>query len=496
MYGTITIMGLGPGSIENISLGSIERLKKSTHVYLRTQQHPMVSDLREMGIHFKSFGWVYEENEDFQEVYKKIAKEVIERAKEEKEIIYAVPGHPLVAEESVERLIKLCKESQIEVKILPAMSFIDVLIGSLEIDPIHGLKIIDGLQISSQGCDTKVGNIITQVYSPLVASQVKLQLMEYYKDETMIWVVDAAGVKGQERLVCIPLYELDRQPWIGHLTSIYIPPIGPELLSGGHIGRLLDIMETLRSEYGCPWDREQDHNSLKQNLIEEAYEVLDAIDRKSMLDLEEELGDLLLQVVFHSQIAKEDGYFSFNDVIRGICDKLVYRHPHIFSNVKVNETEEVLTNWEKLKKVEKGMESQTEVLKAIPVSLPSLMRAFKVQKKAADVGFDFKEMEDVIKKVKEEWNELMEVYSGSDEERIIEEVGDLLFSIVNIARFLKIQPELALGQSIEKFINRFSYIEKISKECGGDVGDMTLKEMNNLWEQSKTHVFGENNKNF
>lgn len=496
MDSKIIIIGLGPGSVDDISLGSIERLKKCSHIYLRTHQHPIVPYLREIGIKFNSFDWVYNESQDFQEVYEKIAKKVIERAKEEKEIVYAVPGHPLVAEETVERIIKLCKVSEVEVKILPAMSFIDALINVLEIDPIHGLKIIDGLQIPSQGCDTRVGNIITQVYSPLVASEIKLQLMEFYRDETMIWVVRAAGVEGLEKIVHIPLYELDRQPWIDYLTSVYIPPVSIELLAGGQMERLLDIMNVLRSENGCPWDRGQNHSSLKQNLIEEAYEVIDAIDKNSMVDLEEELGDVLLQVVFHSQIGKENGHFSFNDVIRGICDKLVYRHPHIFSNVKANTTQEVLTNWEKLKKVEKGMESQTEVLKAIPSSLPALMRAYKIQKKAADVGFDLPDIENAMKKVKEEWNELIEVYSGSDEERIIEETGDLLFSIVNIARFLKVQPEIALGQSIDKFIKRFSYIEEISHKSCNNMENMTLEEMNNLWEQSKIHIFKKNDKNY
>lgn len=496
MHNKIIIIGLGPGSVENISWGSMEILKKSPHIYLRTHQHPIVSELRKMGIAFKSFDEIYDEADDFQEVYKKIARQVIEKAKQKEQVVYAVPGHPLVAEESVERLLTLCEKHQIEVEVFPAMSFIDVVIHSLSIDAIHGLKIIDAFQLSSQGCDAKVGNLITQMYNPLLASEVKLELMKYYKDETMIWVIDAAGVKGQERKVYIPLYELDRLTWIGHLTSVYIPPVGPESLSGGKIERLLDIIESLRSENGCPWDQKQDHNSLKQNLIEEAYEVLDAIDQNSMSALEEELGDLLLQVVFHSQIAKEGQYFDFSDVVRGICDKLIYRHPHIFSNVKADNEEQVLVNWEKLKKVEKGMESQTEVLKAIPVSLPALMRAFKVQKKAADIGFDFKEIEDVIKKVKEEWYELLEAYSAGQEEKMIEELGDLLFSVVNMARFLKIQPELALGQSSEKFINRFSYIEKAAKERWENIEDMPLKEMNILWEQSKLGVLEENDKKY
>lgn len=491
--GKITIVGLGPGGMEDISLGAINKLKNSTRIYLRTERHPIVPLLKEMDISFESFDWVYDKYEDFQEVYKIIAGELTDMAKKEGDIVYGVPGHPLVAEETVERIMEVSKTSGIGIDLLPSMSFIDRLISSLGIDPIKGFKIVDGLQINSQGCDIKVGNIISQVYSPLVASEVKLELMEYYKDETPIWVVRAAGVKDMERIEQIPLYKLDRLSWIDHLTSVYIPPMDLDLLSGGQIDRLVAIMESLRSEKGCPWDRKQDHSSLKENLIEEAYEVIDAIERDSMIDLEEELGDVLLQVVFHSQIAKEKGCFNFNDVIRGICDKLVYRHPHLFSNVKAITSEEVLTNWEKLKKIEKGMTSQTEVLKAIPISLPSLMRAYKVQKKAGDVGFDWTNIEDAMEKVKEEWDELLEVYYVSDKGRIIEELGDLLFAIVNISRFLKIQPELALGQAIEKFIDRFSYIEENAEK---KLEDMTLKEMDKLWEKAKIHKFSKKDKNY
>ena len=168
--------------------------------------------------------------------------------------LYGVPGHPLVAEETVERIMEVSKTSGIGIDLLPSMSFIDRLISSLGIDPIKGFKIVDGLQINSQGCDIKVGNIISQVYSPLVASEVKLELMEYYKDETPIWVVRAAGVKDMERIEQIPLYKLDRLSWIDHLTSVYIPPMDLDLLSGGQIDRLVAIMESLRSEKGCPWE--------------------------------------------------------------------------------------------------------------------------------------------------------------------------------------------------------------------------------------------------
>lgn len=486
MDSKIDIIGLGPGSIRDLSLGAIEKMKNCKYVYLQTEKHPSISYLEEHNIAFQSFGRIYDTSEDFQEAYQSIAQKILKKAKKVGHVVFAVPGHPMVAEETVERILDLGKKEGIAVEVFPAMSFIDSLINSLKIDPTYGLRIVDGRELPSQGVDPKVGNVITQVYTPLVASEVKSQLMGYYKDETMIWIVRAAGVEGEEKIVRIPLYELDRQSWMDDLTSIYIPPVEMQQLSGGQVERLLDIVNILRGENGCPWDREQSHESLKQNLIEEAYEVIDAIDQKSSEGLEEELGDVLLQVVFHAQISKEEKDFDFQDVVRRICEKLIFRHPHIFGDVKAETSQEVLTNWEKIKKVEKGMSSQTEVLEAIPNCLPALMRAFKVQKKAGDVGFDWSRIEAVMEKVVEEWNELKEVYSLANRDRIIEELGDLLFSIVNLARFLKIQPEMALGQTTEKFISRFSYMEKKAQKQNKSLEDMSLEEMNCLWNEAKS----------
>jgi len=251
---------------------------------------------------------------------------------------------------------------------------------------------------------------------------------------------------------------------------------------------LVDIMKLLRSENGCPWDREQTHDSIKKYMIEETYEVLEVIDLKDNKRICEELGDLLLQIVFHAQIANEDGNFSIEDVITGICRKMILRHTHVFGEAKAETADEVLTNWEEIKKKEKGLDSQTGVLKDVPSNLPALMRSYKVQQKAAQVGFDWDNIEDVMKKVDEEIDELKDVYKSKDVERINDEVGDVLFSIVNLSRFLKVQPELALTGSINKFIKRFEYIETESKKQGKNLNDMSLQEMDELWNESKIHI--------
>lgn len=248
---------------------------------------------------------------------------------------------------------------------------------------------------------------------------------------------------------------------------------------------LLQVMERLRAENGCPWDREQTHESLKIYLIEETYEVLEALDAGDMKKFCNELGDLLLQIVFHAQIAKENGVFDMDDVTTEICQKLISRHTHIFGDAKADTAEQVIENWEAIKKKEKQIKSQTGVLKDVPSNLPALMRSYKVQQKAAQVGFDWDDIEDVFGKVDEEIQELRDVYKSKNVERITDELGDALFALVNLSRFLKIQPELALTGTVGKFIRRFEYIEQQSAKEGKKLEDMSLAEMDVLWNEAK-----------
>lgn len=252
---------------------------------------------------------------------------------------------------------------------------------------------------------------------------------------------------------------------------------------------LVQVMQALRAENGCPWDRVQTHESLRMDMLEEAYEAADAIDHKDMENLCEELGDVLMQVVFHACIEEEKGEaaaFTLEAVIRGICEKMVYRHPHVFGNgeVKADTPEEVLVNWEALKKKEKHTETQTAVMRRVPEALPALIRARKVQKKAADVGFDFPVTTDAFRKVYEEVEELEAAARGENGD-LEEEFGDVLFALVNISRFLKINPEFALTKATKKFINRFEYIENSALSEGKDLSQMTLEEMDLLWDEAK-----------
>ena len=478
----LKIIGLGPGDSSALTIGVLNELKTNKNIYFRTEKHPTVDFLKEQGVEFKTYDHAYEMFDSFDKVYEYIACDLIEKLKVESEIIYGVPGHPLVAERSVLNLIELCKENNIDYKLYPAVSFIDAIMESLKIDPIEGIKIIDAFDINNQIIDKRIGCVITQVYNKFIASEVKIKLLEGYNEDTEIFFVRAAGIEGLESIRKIPLYELDWQEDIDYLTSIYIPK---DLNNKKDFYDFVNLVDTLRGEDGCPWDREQTHESIKRNIIEESFEVLDAIEKEDEDGLIEELGDVLLQIVFHGAIGKEDGYFDINDVIQGIYNKMVYRHPHVFKNSEISSSEEVLDSWDKLKQKEKGISTVTEEMQNIANALPALIIANKVQNKAKKVGFDFDDICDVMKKVEEELSEVKDVYKGKNKARIEDEIGDLLFSCVNLARFLEIDCEVALRKTIEKFIKRFSYIEKKTLDENKSLKDLDLEQMNILWNEAK-----------
>lgn len=478
----IKIVGLGPGASDALTVGALRVLEESKNIYFRTEIHPTVDFIKSKNIKFNTYDHFYDSSKSFDEVYKNIAEDLIKVYKEFGDVVYAVPGHPLVAEKSVSNIMELCDKENIEYEILPAVSFVDAMMDRLKIDPIEGLKIIDAFDINNQILDKRIGTIITQVYNPFIASEVKLKLLECYDDETEIIYVRAAGIEGLESIRKIPIYELDMQEDIDYLTSLYIPK---DLNNKKDINDLIALIDTLRGDDGCPWDREQTHESLKDAIVEESYEVKDAIEKEDDDALIEELGDVLLHVIFHSSIGKEDGYFDFNDVILGIYNKMIERHPHIFGEENIDTSSEVEKSWDEIKKEEKGFETVTQELEGVAKALPALIRAHKIQNKARKVGFDWDNVEDASKKVIEELNEVLEVYNTKDKDRITEEVGDLLFACVNVSRFLEVNEEEALNKTIDKFIKRFSYIESAALKNNKTLKEMTLQEMDELWNEAK-----------
>jgi len=357
---TLTIAGLGPGHIDQLPLGTYKLMKEHPKILLRTRQHPMVKDLAAEGIVFESFDHLYEKMESFEAVYQAIVEEVLTAAKQS-DVLYAVPGHPNVAEETV-RLIRERAESEpsLQLSILPAMSFLDVMFPLLPNDPVDGFQLLDGLRLEETPPDTNMDVIITQVYDAMVASQVKLSLMNYYHDEQSVVVVQSAGVLENQQTHQIPLCQLDHLKNLDELTSIYIARVDRFSKIHYNMNHLLDILEKLRGSEGCPWDREQTHESLKPYLVEESQEVLEAIDGGDDEEICEEMGDLLLQVVFHSQIAKERGAFTMSDVVNGIAQKIVYRHPHVFGTEKANSIQDVKKIWDTQKSREKELRTSEQ----------------------------------------------------------------------------------------------------------------------------------------
>jgi len=488
--GKINVLGLGPGDVDYLTLGVIKKLKSGIKNFLRTEKHPTVVYLRENNIPYESYDFVYEREDDFEDVYEYIVEDLIIKSNKFEEINYLVPGNPLVAEKTVELL--LARESEdIKIDIISGMSFIEPIIQMVKRDPVNGLKIVDGTTFSMRDIDINIDYIITQVYNERIASDIKLLLSEVYGDEYEVYLINSASIKGREKLYKIPLYELDRNKDIDHLTSIYVPKMDKIIKKVYDIADSIDITRFLRSEKGCPWDREQTHESIRENVIEEAYEVVEAIDNEDLDSLVEELGDLLFQVLFHCQIGQENGEFNLYHVTTALNRKLIHRHPHIFGEKKVEKSDEVVYNWNKLKYKDRNITAYSDMLKDIP-KLPSLMRSYKVQERAAQIGFDWDNVDGALEKVKEEYYEVIDSINnieGGDVGKIEEELGDLLFAVVNVCRFLNVNPEVALNRTINKFIRRFELMEKMSTKLGKKLEEMTLEEMDRLWEETKLHKY-------
>ncbi|GAK04878.1 LOW QUALITY PROTEIN: possible tetrapyrrole methyltransferase domain [Geomicrobium sp. JCM 19037] len=487
-FPTICVFGLGAGTLDQMTLSTYRQLQETDLLYLRTKAHPVVRELQDLHIQMESFDHIYESHETFGPVYEAIAEQLIEKAKDtpEKTVFYAVPGHPLVAEETVQRLIDAERKGEIILTIVGGQSFLDPVFNALRIDPSEGMQLLDGTQF--RGRDWQVTNhlIVTQVYDSISASNVKLELMEQVPDDYIVKVVVSAG-NDDESVKEIPLYTLDHDFEMTNLAVVYVPPIS-DLEERYHTFQTLrDVIATLRGPGGCPWDQKQTHTSLKKYLLEETYEVLEAIDEEDDDHLVEELGDVLLQVMLHSQIGEDEGYFSVDDVIRTLTEKMIRRHPHVFhvdSHSENITSEQVVSNWEQIKQREK--ETDQKLLDGIPTSMPAIMMSYELQKKSGQSGFTWREAEPMWEKLQEEIQEWQEALAQGSDTESKKELGDVLFIIVNLARFYKLQPEEALLMTNHKFKSRFSYIEDRLKEENKTPNDSNLEEMDALWNEAKT----------
>ena len=481
----IDIVGLGAGAAGLMTTGTWEVLSDAALIILRTSRHPSVAELDERGLQYVTCDNLYDSADDFSDVYAAIAKYVIDCAGKCEKLVYAVPGSPMVAEKTVQLIRTCAKEQNITVQVHAAVSFLDELFAQLNVDPLaHGLTIVDALDIWQLPATLGTPLVITQVYDMRTLSEAKLSLAESYGDEYEVIFAKNIGLM-DEQLENTPIFELDRKYTANHLTSIFVP--AKEFVkSKVDFSPIVDIMAQLRSPEGCIWDKEQTHGSLRRYIVEEVYEVLEAIGESDYDKLCDELGDLLLQIVFHSRIAEEQGGFSMQDVIEGITAKMIRRHPHVFSGMTVREVADVLVAWEQIKAQERATKST--VIGGVPKGLPALMYAQKIQEKVAKAGFDWPEIAPVWDKILEETIELKEALASGDAAHVEHEFGDLLFTIVNLGRFLGLESETALTESNRRFYNRFTFIERKLDEMNGNWTDIDVKTLDKWWEEAKIKV--------
>lgn len=470
----IEIIGLGAGDIDQLPLGMYRKLKQhKQQVFTRTIGHPVVEALQEEQISFHAFDYIYEQHDQFQDVYEKIVEELVEAAKASS-VLYTVPGHPMLAEQTVQLLLN---HPEAQVEVLGGSSYLDDLFTTLEIDPIEGFQFIDATQFNREELSLDAHLVFCQVYNAFIASEVKLALLEILPADYQVWVVEAAGTKAEQKWQ-IPLEELDRNMDMSNLMSVYIPPVPTDLLLH-EFRQLRKIIRTLRSPGGCLWDQKQTHDSLRRYLLEETYELLEAIAKEDDLAMTEELGDVLLQVLLHSQIGEEAGYFSMDDVIKTLSKKMIHRHPHVFDG------EEPEKSWEELKAAEKNAPVSHSLLDKVVTGAPALHAAEALQKQAATIGFDWNDIEGVWGKYREEQQEFLEAAEEKNQTNMEEEFGDLLFVLTNVARHYAIDADLALLSANHKFIQRFQRMEQQVLKQNKALQEVSWQELDYLWEAAK-----------
>lgn len=470
----LIIVGLGPGHPDDVTRRAWRILHEAGELYLRTARHPVVEALNRP---YESFDALYEQAQDFDTLYASIVERVLALARRPEGVVYAVPGHPLIGEQTVTLLLE--QAGEIPIEIVDGLSFIEPSLTLLKIDGMAGLQIHDAVEIAAMHHPTLNPDhpaLLGQLYSAALASDVKLTLMNQYPDEHPVTLLHGAGLSNAIR-EDLKLYEIDRSPHLAHLSTLYVPPLPVP----SSMERFQETIAHLRAPEGCPWDRKQTHLSLRPYLLEEAYEVLEAIEAEDTDALREELGDLLLQVVLHSQIGVDEGEFRLADIVAGINAKIIRRHPHVWGDAEVHTVEDLQRVWQAQKQAEKA-EQPAFLLDGVPKALPALAQAYAYQKKAAQVGFDWDTIDPVLAKI---FEEIEEIKTAADPTALADELGDLLFAVVNWSRWLNIEPETALREANARFRRRFAHVEAGARAQGRQLEQMTLAEMDSLWDQAK-----------
>jgi tetrapyrrole methylase family protein/MazG family protein len=454
MADRIVAVGLGPAGADHLLPVARTALEASAHRYARTSRHPAVDDLVAAGLTFTSFDAVYDAASDLTAAYDEIAARLVAAAHEHGEVVYAVPGSPAVGERAV---AILRADPTVDVELVAGVSFADLAWVRLGVDPMDGdARVVDGRAIdtspSAEPVELAGRVLVAQCDNRFVLSDVKLALLEHLGPDTPVTVLQRLGLP-DERIAVLPLEQLDRgavEP--DHLTSVFVD--AGAVGAAREVVRLFQLTKRLRDPGGCPWDAEQSHHSLTRYLLEEAYEVVEAIDElpdAGYAPLEDELGDLLYQVVFHAVIAQETGEFTLADVARGVHDKLVRRHPHVFGDVVAAETADVLRNWEQIKKQEKGT---TSIVAGITPGLPSLLYTHKLFRKAASVGLEADDVDAALDRIDAA---LASLRAGDDVEA---QLAQVLAASVVVARGANVDAESALRAWAADYRRRFEAVER------------------------------------
>lgn len=491
----VVIGGLGPAGPEHITAAVAAAIDRIPHRYVRTTRHPSV----EVAGAATSFDDLYDSSPTFDAVYRAIADRLADAAREHGEVLYLVPGSPLVLEQSVRHLLA---DERVRCDLLPSLSFLDLAYARLGIDPIEaGVRLIDGHDFARAAAGERGPLLVAHCHANWVLSDIKLAVEDAAGDERVVILQRLGGP--DEVLVETTWAELDRTVDADHLTSVYIPrlaaPVGGELV-GFH-----QIVRRLRTE--CPWDRVQTHETLARYAVEETYELVEAIgalgeDGAGDDELVGELGDVLLQVVLHAAIAEEGGRFNLADVARTISEKMVRRHPHVFGDVEVESASDVARNWQQIKAAEKAAGGATvdegdgsgdgagaapapirDALDAVSGSLPALLYARELGVAAAKYGFDWDDPRGTLDKVAEELDEVRVDFE--DHELVGHELGDLLFAVVSVARHRQVDPEVALRRASAKFKHRVAAVERLAASRGIDVTACGLEGLEELWDEVK-----------
>ncbi|WP_245894060.1 nucleoside triphosphate pyrophosphohydrolase [Salsuginibacillus halophilus] len=481
----ITVAGAGPGELEQMPLGVYRAVQQAETVIARTHKHPAIQSLQHEGFNIESFDHIYESYDHFEQVYAEIV-EALERRAADGPVCYLVPGHPYVAEQTVHMLKLRADAGALTVISAGGQSFLDPMFTAAGIDPNDGCQLKDATTFYQTNWSLTEHLILSQVYDSFIASDVKLTLLERLPSSHKVTVVTAAGTR-EEVVETVPLEELDRAVQLSNLTAVYVPPAADETLRFRDFSKLREVIQTLRGPDGCPWDQKQTHASLKRYLLEETYEVLEAIDEEDDDALIEELGDILLQVMLHAQIGEDEGFFAVEDVIETLNEKMIRRHPHVFGKGAAGDADEVVTAWDAIKAEEKAAKNEVSesLLADVPQTLPALLMAEELQKKAARVGFDWGEAGPIWEKLEEELSEWKVELESGTKERASKELGDVLFVLCNLARFYKLNSEEALTSTNQKFTRRFQYIEQALYASGKAPEDASLEEMDGLWNEAK-----------